>query len=184
MWCIHGHSHAGGGRTGPTCDQSSCPPSCSCASARSSTPSPSHHPRCAQQPAGLLRHRLQSRTSSSSTVRMLMATLLLVSCVLQGGLSAGSGGGGFGGDSTPAMFLCPITQDVMADPVVAADGWVFVSAVCLIPAISFFNRMLCVQRAHVTMSLVEPCCGGGWACFCTRPYVTHAFLLCTVLHVP
>lgn len=44
---------------------------------------------------------------------------------------AGAGGGRMSGpghaddSSPPAMFICPITQDVMNDPVVAADGYTY-----------------------------------------------------------
>eukprot|EP00197_Chlamydomonas_leiostraca_P000020 CAMPEP_0202886216 /NCGR_PEP_ID=MMETSP1391-20130828/42060_1 /ASSEMBLY_ACC=CAM_ASM_000867 /TAXON_ID=1034604 /ORGANISM="Chlamydomonas leiostraca, Strain SAG 11-49" /LENGTH=972 /DNA_ID=CAMNT_0049569485 /DNA_START=65 /DNA_END=2985 /DNA_ORIENTATION=+ len=40
-----------------------------------------------------------------------------------GGLPPGMGYGAAG--EAPAMFLCPITQDVMDDPVVAADGYTY-----------------------------------------------------------
>lgn len=38
-------------------------------------------------------------------------------------LREGGGGGGSGGVEPPSIFVCPITQEVMSDPVFASDGF-------------------------------------------------------------
>jgi len=45
--------------------------------------------------------------------------------VLLEGKRKGGVGGGALVDDTPAVFLCPITQEIMDDPVVAADGYCY-----------------------------------------------------------